>query len=50
MKVAGWYRTVVADDAETDLLVHWSLEMLKKSMITAAAALVIAIGGPHSCI
>ena len=44
MKVAGWYRTVVSDDPETDLLVHWSLKMLKKSMITAAAALAIVTG------
>jgi hypothetical protein len=44
MKVAGWYRTVVADDPETDLLVHWSLKLLKKSMITAAAVLAIATG------
>jgi len=44
MKVAGWYRTVVSDDPETDLLVHWSLKMLKKSIITAAAVLAIATG------
>ena len=44
MKVAGWFRTVVSDDPETDLLVHWSLEMLKKSMITAATVLAIATG------
>ena len=44
MKVASWYRTVVTDDPETDLMVHWSLEMLKKSLITAAAALVISTG------
>jgi hypothetical protein len=44
MKVAGWFRTVVSDDPETDLLVHWSLEMLKKSIITAATVLAIATG------